>query len=56
MNVPIGSYFAVSFVSYTRRYFLLVAVKERGCTEIYVREINFEKHPRVLALGGLLGD
>jgi hypothetical protein len=56
MNVPIGSYFALSLVSYTRRYFLLVAVKERGCTEIYVREINFVKHPRVLALGGLLGD
>ena len=56
MNVPIGSYFAVPFCRYTRRYFLLVAVKEGGCTEIYVREINFEKRPRVLALGGLLGD
>jgi len=56
MNFPIGSYFAVSFVSYTRRYFLLVAVKEGGCTEIYVGEINFEMRPRVLALGGLLGD
>jgi len=55
MNVPIGSYFAVSFISYVRRYFLLVAGKEGGSTEIFVREINFEKRPRVLALGGLLG-
>jgi len=47
MNVPIGSCFAVSLVSYKRRYFLLVAVKEGGCAEIYVGEINFWKNTHV---------
>jgi hypothetical protein len=56
MNLPIGSYFAVYFLSYIHRYFLLVEVLVGGCPKFMcVCKMFLERHPRVFVLHGFPG-